>query len=81
MWDWDGTEVMVGLLIAFVIITALMVLLIGCGSCLSAGAKIPCYLCQNTVVYRSWDDHKRDCTRVHERHIEALPELKVSTEI
>ena len=78
MWDWDDTELMVGLLISFVIMTALIVLLIGCGSRLSSGAKIPCYLCENMVVYGSWDDHKKDCLRVYERHIEALPKLKVS---
>ena len=79
MWDWDDTELMVGLLISFVIMTALIVLLIGCGSRLSSGAKIPCYLCENMVVYGTWDDHKKDCLRVYERHIEALPKLKVST--
>ena len=79
MWDWNDTELMLGLLISFVIMTALIVLLIGCGSRLSSGAKIPCYLCENMVVYGSWDDHKKDCLRVYERHIEALPKLKVST--
>ena len=69
-----------GLLISFVIMTALIVLLIGCGTFFRSGAKIQCYLCKNMVVYDSWDDHKKDCLRVYERHIKALPKLKVSTQ-
>ena len=79
MWDWDDTELMVELLVTFVILAALIVLLISCGRRISSRVKIPCYLCQNKVVYASWDDHKKDCLRVYERHIEALPKLKVST--
>ena len=73
----EMTDSLVALLIAVAILAVVLILFVACWRRTSFNAKVQCYLCEDEVAGREWDEHRADCTRVYARHIESLPELKV----